>query len=207
MELSPPYNIIKKVHTDFGIELYYHNMEDEPNVGNKNDRYCNVLQYYCGDLDENNYCHMKESAEKALQIITNKNKFTCICTQKMCKEKCFIQHKPSKKIFLIGSKCWTNTFTTLIDPYKEIKKYRNKILKKHEKDLEYQKQRKKELYDIVSKTKLHFGKYKNTKTYNEIPESYVIWIMQHIDKIHPLKHIHDSIINFFCEKFNLELEV
>ena len=73
MESNPKYNIIKKTHPDFGIELYCHNMEDEKGVGNKYERFCNVLQYYCGDLDENNYCHMKESAEKALQIIKKYN--------------------------------------------------------------------------------------------------------------------------------------
>ena len=205
MESNPKYNIIKKVHPDFGIELYCHNMEDEKNVGNKYERFCNVLEYYCNDLDENNYCHMAETWGQALKIIQNKDKFTCICSKKDCQEKCFIKHKPTKKIFLIGSKCWTNTFTNLIDPYKEIKKYRNKILKKYEKDVEYQKQRQQNIYDIISRTKLHFGKHKD-KTFNEIPETYVIWMMQHIDKIHPTKHVHDSIIDFFCKKFNLELE-
>ena len=119
--------------------------------------------------------------------------------------KVFHSTQTNKKIFMIGSKCWTNTFTNLIDPYKEIKKYRNKILKKYEKDVEYQKQRQQNIYDIISRTKLHFGKHKD-KTFNEIPETYVIWMMQHIDKIHPTKHVHNSIIDFFCKKFNLELE-
>jgi len=211
MELNPKYNIYQKYHPDLNLKLFCHNMNYEKGIGSQPKRFQDVIRYYCdGDIDENNFCHYAESCSQALAIIKNQGLFTCICSHPKCIKKCLIQHKISKKIFLVGSKCWEELFNRLVAEYKVISKNRNKLLKQHEKDLQKQKQndekdlqKQKQDYEIIKNMIVNFGRYQG-QTFDDIDDKYVLYIIKDFEKIHKSIKLYYRVVKFFCNKINFD---
>ena len=199
MELLPPYNIIKKFHPDFNLKLFCHNMKEDKRVGSQSKRFQDVIRYYCNeDINENNFRHYAESTKQALALVKDETIFTCICSHQKCIKKCLIQHIPSQEIFLVGSKCYAEFSNRLVSEYKIISKNRNKLLKEQK--------NKENDYQIIKKMIVNFGKYKG-KTFDNIDENYAEYIITNFDKIHKSIKLYYRVVDFFCLKFNLELEV
>jgi len=53
---------------------------------------------------------------------------------------------------------------------------------------------------------VNFGKYKG-KTFDNIDENYAEYIITNFDKIDKSIKLYYRVVDFFCLKFNLELEV
>jgi hypothetical protein len=63
-----------------------------------------------------------------------------------------------------------------------------------------------EEYQNIKNMIVNFGIYKG-KTFNDIDEKYSIYIISSINKIDDSKILYYKVVDFFCEKFNFNLEL
>jgi len=228
MELTPPYNIIKKNHPILEIICNYHTGQLESNgkleVNNKVQRFIDVLIYKCGDIIEDNYELVDDDNDIMIKLAkaeATRYEFTCICTKRKCKINKMIRYKPKNELFLVGTICNEETFPRLKEENKLNRIIRKKIFKQHEKDLQNQKQKEekdlqkqkqndekelqkqKEDYNIIKNMIVNFGKYKG-QTFNDIDDSYVLYIIKDFEKIHKSKKLYYRVVKFFCNKIDFD---
>jgi len=196
------YNIIKKFHPILEIECNYHTGQREPNgkleVSGKLkvQRFIDVLNYKCGDVNEENYELINDDYDIMMKLAkaeATRYTFTCICSKSECRINNMIRYKPTNEIFLVGAVCYGDTFPRLRDENIENRKSRKKLYTTYQK---------------IENMTVNFGKYKGF-TFNDIDEWYainIIIIPKDFTKINNSEKIYNKVELFFSIKFNLEIK-
>jgi len=76
-------------------------------------------------------------------------------------------------------------------------------LQKQKQNDEKELQKQKEDYNIIKNMIVNFGKYKG-QTFNDIDDSYVLYIIKDFEKIHKSKKLYYRVVKFFCNKIDFD---